>query len=188
MTEKNRMSPKVFSLPQGRKKQTLYNTTARWGKIVTGGELRPINAVDGGTKPTSILLCRWVHTDPPLFHFSAVFSLPQSLTHGHIHGLCFCAEAEIWTSNDLRSENTALRNAWSTSSVRHAVESRHFFLGEHVCTCSEALTSRGGHAINADADIVSAGHHTYVPDDFQILPSRETTMTVTSSWYFLRSP
>lgn len=28
----------------------------------------------------------------------------------------------------------------------------------------------------------------YFPDDFHILPSREITMTVTSSWYFLRSP
>lgn len=30
--------------------------------------------------------------------------------------------------------------------------------------------------------------HGYFPDDFQILPSSDTTITVTSSWYFLRSP
>lgn len=30
--------------------------------------------------------------------------------------------------------------------------------------------------------------HRYFPDDFQILPSRDITITVTSSWYFLRSP
>lgn len=30
--------------------------------------------------------------------------------------------------------------------------------------------------------------HRYFPDDFQILPSSDITMTVTSSWYFLRSP
>ena len=30
--------------------------------------------------------------------------------------------------------------------------------------------------------------HRYFPDDFQILPSSEITITVTSSWYFLRSP
>lgn len=28
----------------------------------------------------------------------------------------------------------------------------------------------------------------YFPEDFQILPSSEMTITVTSSWYFLRSP
>lgn len=30
--------------------------------------------------------------------------------------------------------------------------------------------------------------HGYFPDDFQILPSSDITITVTSSWYFLRSP
>lgn len=30
--------------------------------------------------------------------------------------------------------------------------------------------------------------HRYFPDDFHILPSSDITITVTSSWYFLRSP
>lgn len=42
--------------------------------------------------------------------------------------------------------------------------------------------------INTDMDSIPAEHHTYVPEDFHILPSREITIMVTSSWYFLRSP
>lgn len=35
---------------------------------------------------------------------------------------------------------------------------------------------------------LSETFHKYFPEDFQILPSSDITITVTSSWYFLRSP
>lgn len=70
-----------------------------------------------------------------------------------------------------------------------------FFLCKHVPLWHEILWApRAWPHINMKMQnyrwiyILQWLFHRYFPDDFHIRPSREITMTVTSSWYFLRSP